>query len=847
MFRCLAILLTLFSACQAPVPPAVARKGWIDLSQIDFTRHDPVELNGEWEFYPFQLIFPGDDITDRQPVYIPVPRSWNDWPIPGGAMPGEGYGTYRLVARIDPAKQGNRILALRTLEQFTAVRIFVNGEELPGAGTVSDTPGGSVPDTVPTLGFFAADSSDVEILLQVSNFDHRRGGIIDPITIGDEHEVPSSIEDILIRDVFIIGILFFVAIYHFILFLLRKEDRTSLLFSLFCVIILLRTITTGEKTFTRLFPEAPYHLYLSIEYITYFLSVPVGLHFIQKIIPEEMSLRIIRGFYAVAGIFTGIVLVTPATVFSHTAIPYLAVLTTALLYGLFAQLLALKRRREFSIFLAAGSAFLAATAINDALYTMEIIYTGFIAHVGLTALVISQAAILSIRYSRAFREVELLTDELQTTNKRLEDQVRERTQELRIEMRERILAQQEAEKLAAVKGEFLANMSHEIRTPMNAILGMAELLDKTELNEQQKEYVRIFRRSGDSLLNILNDILDLSRIESGRFSIEYSPFSLGEIMEVLEKTFRPGFEQKGLHFSIIKPDMLPAYIFGDSNRLFQVLSNLLSNAMKFTEKGSVRLQIDAKQKAHQWHIIFSVEDTGIGMSEEHLEHIFSRFYQAESGIARRFGGSGLGLTLSRQLVELMGGSIRVSSKPGEGSRFEFDIATEVYVGRPETISSQPLMHHALDFPFRILAVDDLNDNLFLVRKFLEPTSWSVDTATNGIDAIQRVQEENPDLVLLDIQMPGMDGFAVLREIRRMDEAAGLRRPIVALTGQALDHEKARIEAAGFDLHLTKPISRERLIRAILDMLVEDQSSIPFPDGHLADPSKRGRKEPPESD
>ena len=385
-------------------------------------------------------------------------------------------------------------------------------------------------------------------------------------------------------------------------------------------------------------------------------------------------------------------------------------------------------------------------------------------------------------------------------------------------------ARADAESASRTKSDFLASMSHEIRTPMNAIMGIADLLAKTRLTPEQDKYVQIFRRSGDNLLNLINDILDLSKVEASQLDLEQIGFSLKDHLEKVIEMVAPRAQEKGLTLVCAIAPGVSNDLVGDPTRLRQVLLNLLGNAIKFTPSGTVALHVEPNGDAPgPTFLRFTVTDTGIGISEDKLGRVFERFTQADSSTTRRFGGSGLGLTISRRLVELMGGGIWVESEVDKGSVFGFSVPFEIWSesGRP---ADAPIGVGA-EAPLpalRILLAEDSPDNCTIALAYLEDTPYRIDVAETGAIACQMFKTGDYDLVLMDRQMPVMDGLTATRTIRAWEKAQDrLATPIIALTASALKGDRETCLAAGCTAYLTKPIKQEVLLRAIRDF-----SSVP---------------------
>lgn len=457
----------------------------------------------------------------------------------------------------------------------------------------------------------------------------------------------------------------------------------------------------------------------------------------------------------------------------------------------------------------------------------EIEYSYDLLLLGLGALIVSLSVAaycwwkVGIIFQLQARELEVARDSLAAHANQLEEKIEIRTRDLES-------AKIAAEAADKAKSAFLAQMSHEIRTPLNGVLGMAAAIANTSLDERQKRLVSVIQESGDTLLALLNDVLDLAKIESGKLEIETIDFSVSAIIRSAEAIFSTRAHEKGLSFSVSIDEVADNWCIGDPTRLRQIIYNLMSNAIKFTNEGDIKVRASGEKVGEgEIALCFEVEDSGIGIDENGIARLFQKFSQADSATTRKFGGTGLGLAISKQLANLMGGDIVVKSALGVGSIFTFTV--RVPIGQAPAQTDAQTFNEALAIDgedakvLRILAAEDNANNRLVLKMFLEQVGVTPTFVENGALAVEAWKTADFDVILMDVQMPIMSGPEASSEIRKLERKTNrARTPIIALTANAMTHHVRECLLAGMDAHVAKPIQPDLLFATIDEVLTRDE-------------------------
>lgn len=793
-----AVLVVLLSGCSGErAESARLKAGRLDLSGADLAR-TTTALDGEWAFYPGEFAPPTDPLAPAAAV-LRTPGAWNNQPIGERRLSGQGAGTYaaRIILPTDaPA------LGLKLLTCSSACRYFVRSDggwrEVYAAGRPA-LDESEIPEYRPAVVALPPLGGDLELLIHVSNFQHHRGGLWRSPELGAYERLNRQRARSLYVDFFLIGALLIMGAYHAGISVLRRGNRSSLWLGCFCLLMALRISLTGEMALLEVFPHAPWLLRLKLEYMNFNLALAAFLAYGAALFPREQPRTGSRIVIAGAIGLAAFALLAPPEWFTRTltaAQLWMGAGIVVLVWG-FAR--AARARFEDARLFLTGVLVLAGAVVNDMLYSQSLSAVGYLAPLGMFIFIALQAIGLARRFASALSEVERLNESLET-------RVQQRTRELRIET-ERALEASRA------KSQFLSTMAHEVRTPLNVVLGNVHLLLEEDLPTDQRRILESVQASSQSLSALLNDVLDLARIEAGKMLVQTSPFGLREQLEEIAAAFRPRAAERGNQLLVHFDPAAPRFVVADRIKLGQIITNLLSNAIKFTRGGIIELQVQTDNQAGDRLMVrFTVSDTGVGIAPDRLEAIFDKFTQENAHVSLRYGGAGLGLAIVQGLVALLEGDIAAESEPGRGSRFTVRLPLQSGEAPPaaERVESRTGTLAGL----RILAAEDNPDNMALLRRLLERWGGKLTEAQNGSEAVDSYNSGEFDVILMDLQMPVMDGFEAARRI--IDEARRQRKTvrIIAFTAAAVPEIRDRAYANGILEFLTKPVQPAELHAAL---------------------------------
>lgn len=663
-----------------------SKEGVLDLTQIHVSEN-PLKLQGEWAFYWQELLSP-EDIQSRQARdgnhdrWISIPGSWLGERLDGQLLNSTGFATFRVVIKLSEQDRNER-LALRLPTIFHAYKLWVNSDLLAEVGVVGQDKSSVTPHLATKLVFFQPENDTVELVMQVANFHHNRGGITKYIELGGSDVLTVRTNLRIAAEMFITASLLIIGAYHLLVFGLRRKDRAPLYFGLLTTLLGIRSLLVGELLITKLWPAFPWGLQFKIEYLILCSSGYIITQYFDCIFPHYMSRWFHRSSRIATGAFCIFVAVAPALIYSQTLLIIGVMVVLHMVYLMVGLVHEAMRRMEGALSFLLVSVVALVTVINDFLYYNEWSRIGNTSSLGLLVFTIAQMILLSSRFTRAATNEEKIARELQVANSKLtemnmnlEQTVQERTRDLSLahdDLRtsyDRLLHSEQGRK------KLLAYITHDLRMPLSNMLGYVEAVQDQVKPERNEQYLKYIRDNTIRINRMIEELSFLSHLETGQVSYRMEPVDvihyLRQFYEQYELVVRDAGLDFGLDFREAEdPSSVVSVVEMDAQRFEQALFNLVSNALKFTDRGGfVRIALTLDEVNHNRYAIISVQDSGVGIPPDQLEQIFDRNYRydrpgAENGVE----GSGLGLAICREIVHAHGGTIRAESDGKTGSIF----------------------------------------------------------------------------------------------------------------------------------------------------------------------------------
>lgn len=647
------------------------QQGVIDVSLHE---HKQVPLNGDWEFYPTELLTPLDVTTrERPPAYIPVPESWRNIKIDGKPLSSFGYGTYRLTIEI-PEKDVGKPKALSLYYIGSAYRIWINNEEYPGLGKVGTSAGEEVSELQRKLIFFEPKQEVVEIILQVSNFSFREGGIIREIIYGEPQGLVLSIFKETIFSLFILGGFFFIGMYHLCIFIMRRQELAILYLGLFALALFLRTLLLTEHIVMLLVPKLSWTTLVRLEYLVEIAAFLLLVFLVNTLYPKIAHKTVLVLSYILSAIFSVIIVLFPPAFFTKMLPYHMGIMIVFAAYFIFYVGIKVALARKEGAFLHfLGFIIITAALINDLLISMMFIQSFYMIELAIVIYILIQAVIVSNRYTRLFEENVQLTEELIDFNQSLEEKIEDRTKLLH-EKNEQLMEAQET------RTKMLANIAHDIGTPLIGVKTYLNLLKDGKTPNDIKQIVPTIIERLDYVGRLNEDLFELSKLEGKEVPFHFEKVTGKNLLNTVYNTFAP--EINNLHKTLIMKKMettsadKEAVVFIDIQRIIQVFQNYLDNAIKFSKQSDKLIEINCfiKRLTHgeneQDMLYVEVVDDGIGIEEQALGRVFDRLYKKREG---NDSGSGLGLAIAKEIIEQHDGEVGVRSVNGKGSTFYFTL------------------------------------------------------------------------------------------------------------------------------------------------------------------------------